>query len=217
MAEIITVNGKIPIIDGKAIKPSGKWGEYGGIEFLSTGFEQVKLHVKQIEYTVVPTGWNCTKIDITECETMDYQGLRGQKKVVDLGNNNVLTNITTFTGQGNYFYDCLALKKIHLPNITRLAVMRNAFTNCTSLEDVLLGSVGHTIDSSYFYNTTFTNDTQPNLTITVYTTSEHVDALISAIRNSATNATIIIKASEDTTYGGETYLAGETILTSTPT
>lgn len=50
----------------------------------------------------------------------------------------------------------------------------------------------------------------------MHTTGAKTDALIASIRDGATNATIIIKAAEDTTYGGKDYAAGDTIITSTP-
>ena len=67
------------------------------------------------------------------------------------------------------------------------------------------------IDSSpVFYDCT-----QSNLTITIYTTGDKVDTFLPKIRAGATAATIVIKASGATTYGGTSYAAGATIVTST--
>lgn len=58
--------------------------------------------------------------------------------------------------------------------------------------------------------------TNKNLVVEIYVAGADADTAVSDIRNGATNATIIIKAAEDTTYNGATYAAGDTILTSTP-
>ena len=48
----------------------------------------------------------------------------------------------------------------------------------------------------------------------MFTNAANVDNLLTNIRNGATNATIIIKAAEATTYNGTAYAAGATIITS---
>ena len=54
-----------------------------------------------------------------------------------------------------------------------------------------------------------------NSTVTVYTTGALLDTVKSAIQNSAgANYTFVYKASEDTTYNGTAYAAGDTIITS---
>ena len=85
------------------------------------------------------------------------------------------------------------------------------FRGCTALESVQLGSVGYsvTVENNNFYG-----DTQTGLTITVYTTGANADTAVANIRSGATNATIIIKAAEGTTYGGASYSAGDTMITS---
>jgi hypothetical protein len=86
------------------------------------------------------------------------------------------------------------------------------FYGCTGLQTVEIGSVGYGITDSRTW--CFRNCTQTGLTITLYTTGSYTDTLVSNIRSSATHATIIIKASEATTYNGTSYAAGDTILTS---
>lgn len=88
------------------------------------------------------------------------------------------------------------------------------FQASTNLENVQIGSVGHPapiLDKQPFYSCT-----QSGLTITAYQTGANADSLVTIYRRNATNATIIIKASEATTYNGTEYAAGDTILTSTP-
>ena len=116
------------------------------------------------------------------------------------------------------FNSCTALKTARMPNLSKLknAAGNNTgvapFSSCTALEDVEIGSVNHTI--TLIHSTAFYGCTQSGLTITVFTTSTYVDTILANLRNRATNATIIIKASEATTYNGTSYAAGDTILTS---
>jgi len=113
------------------------------------------------------------------------------------------------------FQTCTSLTTVSFPRATKIgAYSSNVFKNCTALATADFGSVGYPI--SDIRPDAFSGCTQSTLTITVYTNGTNVDAHISNIRNGATNATIIIKASEATTYGGTSYAAGDTILTSTP-
>lgn len=87
------------------------------------------------------------------------------------------------------------------------------FRNCTALKDVVLGGVGHGLRNNNSANA-FQGCTQSGLTICVYCNGTNVNPLMAAIRNGATNATIIVRASEDTDYGNTSYAAGEMIITS---
>lgn len=109
-----------------------------------------------------------------------------------------------------------ALKKLYCSKLTgTLTAGTNEFAgNCTALEEAVLGSVGHTVTNNNSHKA-FLNCTQSGLSITVFTNAANADTLLANIRNGATNATIIIKASEDTTYNGTSYAAGETMITST--
>lgn len=123
-------------------------------------------------------------------------------------------NLTTINVDGP-FSRCSLLETVNLPSAT--GQLNNGsyplFQDCTALTSVTLGSVGHT---GYFGSTAkpFMNCVQNGLTITLYTAGNYVDQSIARIRYGATNATIIIKASEATTYGGVSYAAGDTILIS---
>ena len=105
---------------------------------------------------------------------------------------------------------------VSLPKLKKLSGSAGGyFQGCTGLTNVTLGSVGHdlqTIDAG----AAFWNCTQAGLTITFYAKGTNVDTLLGKLRNGATNATIVVKASEATTYGGNSFSAGDTILTSTP-
>ena len=108
-----------------------------------------------------------------------------------------------------------ALKKLYCPKLTgNLTAGTYEFAgNCAALEEVVLGSVGHTVTNNNSINS-FKNCTQSGLSITVFTNAANVDVLLTNIRNGATKATIIIKASEDTTYNGRVYAAGTDIIRS---
>lgn len=117
---------------------------------------------------------------------------------------------------GNAAFDgCNRVKAIAIPKITALGVYTSSiFRNCKAMQTLDVGSIGHAVTSWGSGN--FDGCTQSGLVVTMYTTGEKVDTLNASIRDGATNATIIIKAAEDTTYNGATYAAGDTILTSTP-
>ena len=120
-----------------------------------------------------------------------------------------------FNGLATPFSGNSALKKLSCPKLTG-ALTQGTFgfaDDCTALEEAVLGSVGHAVTNSNSVNS-FKNCTQSGLSITVFTNAANVDSLIASIRNGATNATIIIKAAEDTTYNGTAYTAGATIITS---
>lgn len=119
----------------------------------------------------------------------------------------------TSVGQGA-FLGCTAVINASFPMLTNCNVQR-VLRGCLALENVQLGSIGHGVTT--LHNLFFEQDTQTSLTITIYTTGSYADTLVTNARNSATNATIVIKASEATTYNGTSYSAGDTILTSTPT
>jgi len=86
---------------------------------------------------------------------------------------------------------------------------------CRNLITVQFGSIGHPCTALSRY--ILAGCTQTGLTVTAYCRGDYVDTLLPNLRNGATNATIIIKASENTTYNGTAYAAGETILTSEAT
>lgn len=108
-----------------------------------------------------------------------------------------------------------SLKEVYLPKCTVLnnTNTSNSIFGSSNLTYVQVGSIGFNTDINIIYQ--FRNATQTGLTIELYTTSENVDTMLAGVRNYATNATIIIKASEDTTYNGTSYAAGETMITST--
>lgn len=84
----------------------------------------------------------------------------------------------------------------------------------TALVNCKIGGVGKPCTRTS--KTTFSDCTNKNLVVEIYVAGADADTAVSNIRNGAINATIIIKAAEDTTYNGAAYAAGDTIITSTP-
>lgn len=134
--------------------------------------------------------------------------------------NNAFSNCTSLTslsfpvlttiGQ-SVFLSCSGLTSLSMPLCT--VIQGSAIRGCSGLQTAQLGSVGHAVTT--VGSNSFQGCTQSGLTITVYTTGDRVDSLLTNIRASATAATVVFKASESTTYNGNSYAADATMLTST--
>ena len=116
-----------------------------------------------------------------------------------------------------------SLKTLYMPKCTSYDNPHNSyapFINCTALETAQLGSVGYSVgvmgqvSDGVMTSKCFNGCTQSGLTITLYCKGTEADTLLANIRANATNATIIIKASESTTYNSVSYAAGDTMITS---
>ena len=167
-------------------------------------------HVQELDGLRFDTGANAEAFPIycPVCTKIAADGCRGS--------GITSAELPELTEIGNSaFADCKRVKVISMPKITVLGRYTSSiFKGCVLLENVEVGSVGYPVVSWGSKN--FDGCTQSGLIATLYTTGEKVDALNASIRDGATNATIIIKAAEDTTYNGATYVAGDTIITSTP-
>lgn len=138
--------------------------------------------------------------------------------------------------RNNYvFYNSSGIEHIELPDAVYLGTLTFYGTKyktikcpkCTDLnatqvfvgsnsgynEWIELGSVGHGITASR--SSSFSN-MRSEIPITLFTNGNYADTLLANVRNGCPNATIIIKASENTTYNGTSYAAGDTMITSTP-
>lgn len=167
-------------------------------------------HVQEIHGLRFDTGANAETFPIycPVCTKIADNGCRGS--------GITSAELPELTEIGNAaFADCGRVKVISMPKITALGRYTSSmFKGCVLLENVEVGSVGYPVVSWGSKN--FDGCTQSGLVVTMYTTGEKVDTLNASIRDGATNATIIIKAAEDTTYNSATYAAGDTIITSTP-
>ena len=113
----------------------------------------------------------------------------------------------------NCFNKCDALVTAKFPKATTIGTYTaKCFSSCTALETAEFGSIGHGVTA--LRPDVFSNCTQNFLTVTVFCKGTDADTLLANARNGAANATIIIKASEDTTYSGTAYNAGDTMITS---
>lgn len=141
------------------------------------------------------------------------------------GSPSSMNNLTTVEGCEGIetifaiaFSNCPNLSSpLNFPKCTSLGGTASQwFKNDTQLTSVTIGSVGYGLTIESQPTMAFQGCTQAGLTITFYCTGANVDTNLTKIRNGATNATIVVKASEATTYGGNSFAAGDTILTSTP-
>ena len=119
---------------------------------------------------------------------------------------------------GSTFVNCKALRNVFCPKVINVwskwdaGASRATFGNCTALESVQIGSASYGV--AFLSNQAFLGCSQNGLTITVYTNGAYADTALANARNGAINATIIIKASEDTSYSGASYAAGNTLISS---
>lgn len=127
-------------------------------------------------------------------------------------NGSTVLDLPSLTSVGQFaFISMTNLATVSLPKLTNCNVS-GFLRGCSALQTVTLGSVGYAVTA--MSNLAFQSDTQTGLTITVYTTGDRADTIVTNIRNSATAATIVIKAAEATAYNGTSYAPGDTILTS---
>lgn len=158
------------------------------------------------QYSFAKAG-KLTNLDLSHVRTINSQAF-GECRSLTEAYMPELTLLKDFA-----FTVCTSLRTVYAPKLQTPTYQRS-FSGCTALEEVQIGSIGYAVTN--LNNLLFQSDTQTTLTITIYTTGEKADLIIDAVRNSATGATIVIKASEATTYGGTSYAAGDTIVTSTP-
>lgn len=149
---------------------------------------------------------NLTTIDLSSVETIGNSAFQDCKSLSLV----TVPELTSISNQG--FLGCTSLQTFVAPKLRSYA--QRTLRQCSALTTVQLGSIGYGVTS--IANTLFEQDTQTGLTITVYTKGSYVDTAVTNVRKGATNATIVIKASEATTYSGTSYAAGDTIVTSTP-
>lgn len=165
---------------------------------------------------VLSLGQNAFRL-VTGIGAMTFPKVTTMGSDVFMGSSITSASFPVFNGQvpNEAFRSCSNLASVSFPRATKIGVYTSlVFKDCTALATAEFGSVGYPIIG--IMNDAFSGCTQSGLTITVYTTGSYVSTLLANIRNGASNATIIIKASEATTYNGTSYAAGDTIVTSTP-
>ena len=182
------------------ITSSGAWINLSTISFKSGVVNEIKQN------GFIACG-NLTTIDLSSVETIGANAFQDCKSLS-------LVTVPELTSMGQQaFLACTSLQTFVAPKLRNCNTSR-ALRGCTALTTVQLGSIGYDVTS--IHNYLFEQDTQTGLTITIYTKGSYVDTAVTNVRNGATNATIVIKASEATTYNGTSYAAGDIIVTSTP-
>ncbi len=223
----VNVQGGASITDGTEVLTRNASGYPTTAKHYGT-----KVHIKQYWNRTTADGpWvNLTSIEfadaVTEVESygFSYSGALTNidvSHIVTIGNN-AFQNCTALTSPLSFpvltsigafaFGSCSGLTSLTMPVCVNYSQQR-IFSGCTGLQTVQMGSVGHAVTA--VHNLTFQSCTQSGLTITVYTTGDKVDTLLTNIRNAATAATVVFKASASTTYNGNSYAEGATMLTST--
>lgn len=190
------------------IKSIGSFGLAGLPNLQPQGLDLSR--VERLSGIQFETGSNSAEFALIcpQCVEITQNGCKGS------GITSASFPVLTKIGNGA-FAECTRVKAIAIPKITALGIYTSAiFKNCKAMETLDVGSIGHAVISWGSGN--FDGCTQSGLVVTLYTTGKKVDALNANVRDGATNATIIIKAAENTTYNGVTYAAGDTIITSTP-
>ena len=127
-----------------------------------------------------------------------------------------LPALTTITAAQVFLsYSPGKIASIYLPVLSSCPnVANNGFCrSCQATEYVEIGSVGHAAPDNVKYN--FKDCSQAGLTICIYCVGSQVDGILTTLRTEVTQGTVIFKASEATTYNGNSYAAGSTMLTST--
>lgn len=227
MAQAIAAipSGGTEITDGIVVKARDANGriteveKYGDCGFYEFGIASPGYRDFAYGYTEKVTLYNCTKLGYGVFFNRFITQINGLENITECGfscfQNSGLTSISlpkvSYVG-GTCFRGLYSTTDVYLPKLTNQGGY--IFQSATTLQNVQIGSIGYAAKhnaASPFYACS-----QAGLTITAYCAGANADALLANYRQGATNATIIIKASEATTYGGTSYAAGDTMITSTP-
>ena len=177
----------------------------------------------EVEYVGANAMVNCG-VEFSNTENLKEIGQSGLACRIPKTQNDLTgktLNLANFTGYGigktktndsvcrsqegaNYYGTVLCPKIEYIPQYM--------FHNVQVSMTIQLGSVGYPVKEVGQRPFGYANGA--NTTVTVYTTGTLLDTVKSAIQNSAgANVTFIYKASENTTYNGTSYAAGDTMLT----
>lgn len=216
-------SGGVEITDGIVVKARNANGaiteveKYGNCGFYEFGIASNAYRNFPFGYTEKVTLHDCTELGDGVFYNRFITQIIGLENITRCGQNcffnSALTSISlpnvTYIGS-TCFRSLYATTDVYLPKLTNQG--EYIFQGSTILQNVQIGSVGY--PAKHNGASPFVQCPQTGLTITAYCAGANADALLANYRNGATNATIIIKASEATTYGGTSYAAGETMITS---
>lgn len=169
--------------------------------------------------------------------SIDWSGLSELEKVegeyamavsYSTGNNQSaqIVNLPKFRGYVDNTYSALSMFRM-VNNNTPYAPLTYILPACEIIPqyawynlagngiNITIGSVGHTVTGCK--DRPLGSTTNASGTVTIYTDGSHLDTIKTAVEKGAgSNLTFVYKASEATTYNDTSYVAGDTILTSTP-
>ena len=217
-------SGGAAVTDGIVVKARDANGYATEVDFYGTIVQPQQFYNR----TIADGTWNKLqtvnfKNEVTEiklrgfdhCRNVIFSQLDSVITISDYAleeNGSISLSFPNLASVGTFsFLGMNELVTITLPKVTNFN-KNGVLRGCTALQNVTIGSVGYAVTA--MNNLAFQSDTQTGLTITVFTTGDKADTIVANIRNSATAATIVIKAAEATTYNGTSYAAGDTILTS---
>lgn len=206
------------VVVGDALTPS--------FLYSSIGNASPKAQIKSIrcvgELLSIPAQMFMKQTGLESCVIPSSCSSIGQGAFTDSGLTEFVQNCDldkSATAIGaSAFLRCSSMTNCKLANTNALPstnYQTSPFGSCTSLKTIQIGDVGRTVTA--IPNQSFYSCTQSDLTITVYTLGGNVSSFLTNIRNGATDATVVFKASVATSYNGQSYSAGQTMLTSTPT
>ena len=165
------------------------------------------------------------QIDFSNLDELMYLGEAAFQSFRSSGydGSSDVVNLPKFVGYYNDTYSAASVfrassnNNAYTPKIYNLPVCtvipQYAWYQCGgSGWDVTIGSIGHAVTESR--QQPFGGNTGITGTCTIYTTGDKVGTLKYAVRNGAgAGLVFVFKASEATTYGGNSYAAGATMLT----
>lgn len=187
-------NGRPCVVDFSEVEYIGAYAlEYSGLEIINAA------NVKEIGSFGLAFRLAKTSNDLTG-KTLNLASYTGY----GIGKNSNVNSILR-PQDGNNFYGTVLCPKIeHVPQYCFYGVKTDL--------SVQLGGVGYPVKTvggrPFGGSMTGTN------TVTVYTTGSLLPTVSAALQEQAgSSTTFVYKASEETTYNGTTYQAGDTILT----
>lgn len=165
---------------------------------------------------------------LTEVEKVGGDYAMSPARVSTLNDTASIVNLPKFRGFVDNTYSGLSLFRPHDNNnnkpygpltfnlpVCTVVPMYAWYQYAGTGLSITIGSVGHAVTESK--TQPFGGTSNASGTVTIYTDGSHLDAVKTAVQqNAGSNLTFVYKAAGSTTYGGTSYAAGDTILTSTP-
>lgn len=221
--EIASISNGTNVTDGVVVKTKTSNGYPVSIDVYGNPWP----YLFGFDYGTTRSGSEITDVTFKNQNTsVGACAFAGCTKLASINNENLVSlGVTCFTNT--------ALTDGFFPNVTRLygpplrgvktithlsfpklqnCSVEGMFHSMQNLQEIQLGSVGYGVTSVNYdimFAATF------NGTLTCYCKGLNVDNFLTNFRKyGGANCTVMFKASEETTYNGTTYQAGDTILTS---